>query len=198
MSQTDYIQSNNGVANELKPDAPTSTIDILVLGRLDKFLHPIWRQKVHENSNELKGINVIGLFDLEKLVKPNFWKLREQLSILPTDTFEYLKYQRRRIQKKLKRKVRDYKKVNLVNIEKSNIRRLQLIKEKYLEERRELLEDILFYKQETEHSYATIQYPHYHTQYPQYQYNQQCYNGYNTQQVQYPFNYQDYQAAGSY
>ena len=179
MAENKNISPDKGIVREAKPSEPTSTINIEVLEKLEEFLLPIWRQTVHE-ENPLKGINVIDLFDLDKLNKFKFGKIRDQLSILPTDTFEYLKYERRRVQKKSKRHSREEKQDSSNDIDQSDISILQWRKQKYLGKQRKLSDQISFYIQEMGQFNAIPHPPQCYIQYNQFQEcPQQRYNEYN-------------------
>ncbi|KAI6645709.1 hypothetical protein LOD99_12972 [Oopsacas minuta] len=105
--------SDPKISKELKPAGPSSTLIVENIRPLSEYLVPKWKEFVINDISVLTGRKTIELFDLEKM---NEFKLKEidsQLqSQLPGDIYDFLKYERRRVQKKSKRKIRESKRMS--------------------------------------------------------------------------------------
>ena len=139
--------------SERKPSEPTSDLNIEILQKLSEYLHPHWRSLINGNNTLLRGKKIVNLFNLEKMRQSKILRLKVALkNTLPTDTYEYLLYQRRRVQKRSKRQERDQKaQENASNFEMEMV----MLRHTYRllqEEKDNLQSEIRFYEELTHHS----------------------------------------------
>ena len=133
---------------EVKPGEPTSILTIETLMMLEEYLILRWEELVKADTSLLIGIKSIELFDLQKLRDLKLCEIKRHLSdYLPEDTYEYLKYQRRVQRKKSVRHVRERSDNTCAKFHQSDMCILGNIRDRYREEKNELLAEISFYEE---------------------------------------------------
>ena len=135
---------------QLKPSEPTSTLEIKDLMELkrENILILRWEELVQGNDTLLIGANAIGLFDLQKLRERKWCDIKGQLeSCLPKDTYDYLKYKRRVVQKKSERHLREENECSSAELDESDISVDTRVRDCYLKEKYQLFAEISDYKE---------------------------------------------------
>ena len=130
---------------ELKPSEPQSSVSVETLRTMSEFMNENWRVSV-ANVDTLEGTKAVSFFNFEKLTKYSLWEIKKFLcQNLPQDTYDYLKYERRRVQKNSKRNLRkDRDLTDEIHLEKY-LKNLQCEKESLLKTRSQIEEEIRFY-----------------------------------------------------